>query len=98
MPPDATPGATAVPSGGVGKPTHLEVTADKATVNRANSTGVFQGHVTGFYQLQGTKDPFNFKGDQATVKFDAAAPTNGLSVVVTGAPVDVEVPAFDFNF
>ncbi len=84
------------------KPTHVEVTADKAVVNRATSTGVFDGNVKGFYVLQNAPSPFNFQGERATVKYDAQAAktagNDGLNVVVTGAPVDVQVPAFNLNF
>ena len=105
LPPDAATGGVATSGANaksVGKPTHLEVTADKAVVNRATSTGVFDGNVVGFYTLQNGSTPdqkFNFKGERATVTYDAkAAPTgDGLSVVVTGAPVDVEVPSFNLN-
>lgn len=92
LPPDASGDST--------KPTHIEVTADKAIVNRAASSGVFDGNVKGFYRLQNAPNPFNFAGDRATVNYDAqaAAAGDGLSVVVTGAPVDVEVPAFNLNF
>ena len=104
--PSATPSGTpsATPSGtGVGKPTHLEVTSDKAIVNRANSSGVFDGNVVGFYRLQGGATPdekYDFNGDRATVTYDAqAAKTgNGLSIVMTGGPVNVEVPAINFKF
>lgn len=101
VPPDVAAGDAGVK--GVGKPTHLEVTADEAIVNRANSTGVFNGNVVGFYLLQSGAAPtqkFNFNGDRATVTYDAqAAKTgDGLSVVVTGAPVTVEVPNFNLNF
>ena len=91
LPPEANGDST--------KPTHVEITADKATVNRATSTGVFDGNVKGFYRLQNAPNPFNFQGDRATVSYDAqAAKTgDGLNVVVTGSPVDVEVPAFNLN-
>ena len=94
LPPD--PSAT-----GVGKPTHVEVTADSATVNRANSTGVFEGNVTGFYRLQAANAPaqkFDFSGESATVTYDpkAAKGESGLSIVVK--LVDTEVPSFDLKF
>ena len=101
VPPDVAPIEAGANS--VGKPTHLEVISDKAVVNRANSTGVFDGNVTGFYTLQNGSAPgqkFNFKGERATVTYDAKAAQSGdgLSVVVTGAPVDIEVPSFNLNF
>ncbi len=101
VPPDVA--AAGADAKGVGKPTHLEVTADQATINRATSTGVFDGHVIGFYTLQSGNAPgqkFNFNGEIATVTYDAqAAKTgDGLSVVVTGAPVEVEVPNFNLSF
>lgn len=96
VPPDAA-------AKGVGKPTHLEVTADKAIINRANSTGVFEGNVVGYYRLQSSTAPaqnFNFNGERATITYDAeAAKTgDGLSVVVTGKPVAIEVPSFNLGF
>ena len=101
VPPDAS--SAGADAKGVGKPTHLEVTSDTAVVNRATSTGVFDGNVTGFYTLQNGAAPgqkFNFKGERATVTYDAKAAQagDGLSVVVTGAPVDVEVPNFNLSF
>ena len=101
VPPDAS--AAGADAKGVGKPTHLEVTSDKAIVNRATSTGVFDGNVVGFYTLQNGSAPgqkFNFNGERATITYDAqAAKTgDGLSVVVTGAPVEVEVPNFNLSF
>ena len=98
LPPDPNvrPDATAT------RPTHVEVTADKAVVNRATSSGVFDGNVKGFYVLQNSPSPFNFVGERATVSYDAKAAAqadnDGLNVVVTGSPVDVEVPAFNLNF
>lgn len=90
--PTATPKANAL--------TYVEITGDKAVVNRATSTGVFDGNVTGFYRLQDAPKPFNIKGEQVTVKFDplAAKTGDGLSVVATGTPVSVEVPAFTLGF
>ena len=99
LPPDAKAKADAKSQST--RPTHIEITADKATVNRATSTGVFDGNVKGFYLLQDAPTPFNFKGDRATVAYDAKAAASGagdgLSVVVTGAPVDVDVPSFNLN-
>ena len=78
---------------------YVEVTADKATVNRATSTGVFEGHVVGFYRLQNSPDKFDFSGERVNVIYDAKAPTGaGLSVNVTGSPVNVEVPEFSLGF
>ncbi len=79
---------------------YVEVTADKATVNRATSTGVFEGNVKGFYRLQNSPEKFDFSGERVTVNYDAqAAKTgDGLSVNVTGTPVDVEVPEFSLGF
>ena len=90
--PDTPPDAKAL--------TYVEVTADKASVNRATSTGVFEGNVKGFYRLQNSPTPFTFNGERAVVKYDAKAAVtgDGLSVVVTGTPVEVEVPAFSLNF
>ena len=94
VPPD--PSAT-----GIGKPTHLEVTADKAVVNRANSTGVFDGNVVGFYRLQAGATPaqnFNFNGDRATVTYDpTAAKTGDGAFAIAFEQIDVEVPSFNLN-
>lgn len=79
---------------------YVEVTADTATVNRATSTGVFDGNVVGFYRLQNSPTTFNFKGERATVIYDAqsAKTGDGLSVVVTGTPVDIYLPDFSLGF
>ena len=78
---------------------YVEVTADKATVNRATSTGVFEGNVKGFYRLQNSPQKYDISGERVIVSYDAkAAKTgDGLSVNVTGTPVSVEVPEFDLG-
>ncbi|RYX85010.1 hypothetical protein EON83_07115 [bacterium] len=97
LPPDpkATPGA-----GGVGTPTHIEVTADGAIFDRATSKATFSGNVRGFYRLQTANGPQNyaFSGDQAVISFNsqAASTQSGLNVEVTGAPVSIDAPAFEF--
>ena len=85
----------------MGKPlSYVEVTADKAVVNRATSTGVFDGNVVGFYRLQAGGAPgenFNFKGERATITYDAKAAQTGegLSVFVNRA--DMQVPSFNLG-
>lgn len=78
---------------------YVEVTADEATVNRATSTGVFNGNVVGFYRLQNSPQKFDISGERVTVTYDAQAAKNGngLIVNVTGSPVRVEVPEFDLG-
>ena len=80
--------------------TYVEVTADKATVNRATSTGVFEGNVKGFYRLQNSPTVFNFKGERVMVIYDAKAAKNGngLSVNADGSPFKIELPEFNLGF
>jgi hypothetical protein len=110
LPPDLVPAATeadATPSrAAVGKPTHLEVAADGAVIDRSTSTATFDGNVKGFYQLNpGTREtqPYNFAGNRAVVRYvvPAAGATDalgGLSVQVSGEPVSIQAPAFNFGF
>ena len=79
---------------------YVEVTADKATVNRATSTGVFEGNVKGFYRLQNSPEKFDFSGEIVNVSYDAAAAKtgDGLTVNVSGTPVKVQVPEFNLGF
>ena len=88
--PDTPPTANAL--------TYVEVAADKATINRATSTGVFEGNVKGFYRLQNSPKPLAFSGERAVVKYDVAAAKAGDSLRVEATDVDVEVPAFSLNF
>jgi hypothetical protein len=98
LPPE--PAGTTPNANGIGKPTRVEVTSDKASVNLQTSVAKFDGNVKGFYRLQpavGAAQNYNFAGEQATIGYDAkAAQTgNGLSVEVTGS-VEVQTPSFDF--
>lgn len=101
LPPDPTP---ANATSGVGKPTHIEVAADSAVINRAASSATFEGNVKGFYRLapaSGAPQNFDFAGTRAVIGYAAAAPGGGnaaagLSVHVTGA--EVEGPALNFDF
>ena len=79
---------------------YVEVTADKATVNRATSTGAFEGNVVGFYQLQNSSQKFDIRGEQVTVKYDEQAAKNGdgLTIDATGLPVYIEIPELSLNF
>ncbi len=85
---------------GVGTPTHIEVTADGAIFDRATSKATFSGNVRGFYRLQTATGPQNyaFSGDQAVIGFNpqAASTQSGLNVEVTGKPVSIDAPAFEF--
>jgi hypothetical protein len=92
-----------------GKPTHVEVAADGAVIERATSTATFTGNVKGFYLLApigGVAAPYNFAGSKAIVTYvvppAGTVPTGnaapGLSVQVTGAPVSIDAPAFNFGF
>lgn len=97
LPPD--PKADPKPST-LGKPTHVEVSADGAVFDRATSQATFSGNVRGFYRLQsagGSRD-FPFSGERAVISFDpkAASTQAGLNVEVTGAPVTIDAPAFEF--
>ena len=97
LPPD--PAATQPGTGGVGKPTHVEVSSDGAVFDRASSKATFSGNVRGFYRLQsasGSHD-FPFSGERAVISFDpkAASAQSGLNVEVTGG-VSIDAPAFEF--
>ena len=107
LPPDAAPAK--IDSGeksAVGKPTRVEVASNGALIDRATSTATFDGDVKGFYTLApavGAPQNFDFAGNRAVVRY--VAPTEklenalaGLSVQVTGAPVSLEGPSFDFGF
>ena len=52
---------------------YVEVSADKATVNRATSTGVFEGNVKGFYRLQNSPQKYDISGERVIVSYDAQA-------------------------
>lgn len=97
LPPD--PKQSETPSA-LGKPTHVEVSADGAVFDRSTSQATFSGNVRGFYRLQsasGTRD-FPFSGGRAVISFDpnAASTKAGLNVLVTGDPVAIDAPAFEF--
>ena len=97
LPPDPkTPANTS----GLGTPTHIEVTSDNATFNRATGKAIFSGNVSGFYRLQTATGPQNyaFSGEQAVIGFNPAATSaqSGLNVEVTGAPVLIGAPGFEF--
>ncbi len=77
---------------------YVEVTADKAMVNRATSTGVFDGNVTGFYRLQNSPEKYPISGERVTVVYDAEAAKTGDGLRVDATDVDVKVPAFDLGF
>ncbi len=98
LPPDPT--GTQPSAGSIGKPTHVEVSSDGAVFDRASSKATFAGNVRGFYRLQsasGTRD-FPFSGERAVISFDpkAASTQSGLNVEVTGGPVSIDAPAFEF--
>ena len=84
----------------LGTPTHVEVTSNSATFDRATGKATFSGDVRGFYRLDssaGQRD-YKFSGDQATISFNSAAASTqaGLNVEVTGAPVQISAPGFEF--
>lgn len=95
---NVAPDASAKPGGKA--LSYVELTADKATVNRATSTGVFDGNVKGFYRLQDSPQKFDLSGERVTVTYDSQAAKNGdgLNVNVTGSPVTVELPEFNLGF
>ncbi len=78
---------------------YVEVTADKVTVNRASSTGVFEGNVKGFYRLQNSPQKYDLSGERIVVSYDAKAAKNGdgLSVDANGTPFRIRVPGFDLG-
>ena len=80
LPPDAVAPDVAPKTGAnsLGKPTHVEVAADGATIERATSTAIFDGNVKGFYRLNpdGTPQNYDFAGTKATIRY---APTPGAT-------------------
>lgn len=106
LPPDAAPQASTPGATSVGRPTHVEVAADGAVIDRATSTATFDGNVKGFYSLSSAATPsapYNFAGSRAVIRYvvPATGATDnlaGLSVQVTGAPVSIEAPAFNLGF
>lgn len=89
----------------VGKPTHVEVASDAATISRPTSTLTFQGNVKGFYTLsQNGEAPqrYDFSGDKAVLTQTPAAPNGnaGLKVDITGQPgqpVTIFAPGLSFD-
>ena len=98
----AAPAAKPEPNS-IGSPTHVEASADGATLLRATSTVIFDGNVKGFYRLKGADgkaQDFNFAGSKATFRFNAEAKggqLGGLSVDVIGEPVSIQVPALNLG-
>jgi hypothetical protein len=106
-----TPAALSTPAPGgnqIGKPTHVEVEADTATVNRKTNTMTFEGNVTGFYNLApagGQAQKYDFAGNRAVIKYipDAQASAEnpaGLKADITGTkgkPVSVSTPSFNLD-
>ncbi|BCM89660.1 hypothetical protein IAD21_01507 [Abditibacteriota bacterium] len=97
LPPDPKAASN---TNGIGVPTHIEVTADGASFDRATSKATFSGNVRGSYRLQTPSGPQNyaFSGDQAVISFNtqAASTQSGLNVEVTGVPVEINAPGFEF--
>jgi lipopolysaccharide export system protein LptA len=93
---------------GLGKPTHVEATADSAVVSRLTNTLTFDGNVVGFYQLapaEGAAQKYDFSGDKAVMRYipesqATAEMPAGLKADITGTPgkpVEVSTPAFNFD-
>jgi lipopolysaccharide export system protein LptA len=110
LPPEPTKagGSKSDDKPGVGKPTHVEATADSAVVQRATNTLTFEGNVVGFYQLappESEPQKYDFNGDKAVMRYvpDSQATIEmpaGLKADITGTPgkpVEVSTPAFNFN-
>lgn len=97
LPPD--PQATSN-ANGIGVPTHIEVTADGANFVRSTGKATFTGNVRGFYRLQTATGPqdFAFSGEQAVISFNpqAASTQSGLNIEMTGEPVEIKTPGFEF--
>ncbi len=97
LPPD--PAAATKPNQ-FGTPTHVEVTSNGATFDRATGKATFSGDVKGFYRLQTASGPqdYKFSGEQATIAYapTAGSAQSGLNVEVTGAPVQINAPGFEF--
>ena len=81
----------------MGRPTHLEVSADAITVTRGTATVVADGNVKGFYRLATGSQPgdYQFAGEHAVATYVTTAIADtplGLNVLVTGSPVTVQGP------
>lgn len=101
LPPEpVVAGTPAAPNDAIGKPTHVEVAANSATIDRATSTATFEGNVKGFYRLiqGGVAQNFDFSGTKAVIRsasFTQGAGA-GFNLEVSGA--EVEGPAFNLGF
>jgi len=86
----------------IGKPTHVEVTSDNATISRPTSTLTFTGNVKGFYTLAPAGQPsqrYDFAGDKAVLTQIPAEKdgSGGLNAQITGQPVTIFAPGLSFN-
>lgn len=86
----------------IGKPTHVEVTSDTATVSRPTSTLTFRGNVKGFYVLAPAgqaPQKYDFVGDEAVLTQTPSGQDGspGLNAQITGQPVTIFAPGLSFN-
>jgi lipopolysaccharide export system protein LptA len=86
----------------IGKPTHVEVTSDAATVSRPDSKLTFTGNVHGFYVLAPAgQEPqkYNFVGDKAVLTQTPSTQDGsaGLNAQITGQPVTIFAPGLTFD-
>lgn len=102
LPPDPLPVGEVTGANAIGKPTHVEVAADGAIIERATSTATFNGNVKGYYRLNqnGAPQNFDFAGTRAVIRYVPTAGGQntlaGLNLQVSGATV--EGPAFNLGF
>jgi lipopolysaccharide export system protein LptA len=94
--------ATEGSNSSIGKPTHVEVTSDAATVSRPTSTLTFTGNVKGFYVLAPAGQPpqrYDFSGDKAVLSQTPATQGGaaGLNAQITGQPVTIFAPGLSFD-
>jgi len=85
----------------IGKPTHVEVTSDAATVSRPTNTLTFTGNVKGFYTLAPAGQPpqrYDFSGDKAVLtQTPSTQGSAGLNAQITGQPVTIFAPGLSFD-
>lgn len=91
------PAAEGAKPSDLGKPTHVEVTSDTATISRPTNTLTFTGNVKGFYVLTAAGEApqhYDFSGDKAILSQKGTA---GLNAQITGLPVTIFAPGLSFN-
>ncbi len=99
LPPDPTPAGQTPDASAIGKPTHVEVAADSAIIERATSTATFAGNVKGFYRLiqNGVPQNFDFAGTKAVIRSVAPGSSGQNGAQNALARFDLSVSDANFN-